>query len=240
MASQPGRASAPERCVGERTLDPVGRLCVERRIPRNVGLVEGDSVLPIDLECVFSLESLIQLTKNHNSAVLVERLGEHDELCVRGPEGAFVHEVIVPFVRTAPPRIASPSSTSMPADAAKGIRRTLPPGSDWLYVKLYTGEATADRLLCETVAGLAADLLASGTVDGWFFIRLGQPEYHLRVRFHGKPGALLREALPRIMASATKELDAGRLWRIEVDHRPGGRALRRAARDARLRADLSG
>jgi thiopeptide-type bacteriocin biosynthesis protein len=40
--------------------------------------------------------------------------------------------------------------------------------------------------------------MASGAADVWFFIRYGDPDWHLRLRFHGDPGRLAAEVLPRL------------------------------------------
>jgi thiopeptide-type bacteriocin biosynthesis protein len=54
-------------------------------------------------------------------------------------------------------------------------------------------------------------------VDRWFFIRYGDPDWHLRLRFHGKPARLHEEVLPALQAAAAPLLDDGRLWRIQFD-----------------------
>ncbi len=65
------------------------------------------------------------------------------------------------------------------------VQRTFPPGSEWLYAKLYTGTATADQILRDVIAPLVAEVLGSGAAERWFFIRYGDPDWHVRLRFHG-------------------------------------------------------
>jgi thiopeptide-type bacteriocin biosynthesis protein len=95
--------------------------------------------------------------------------------------------------------------------------RRFPPGSEWLYAKLYTGVATADQVLREVVRPVTAAALHSGAADGWFFIRYGDPDWHLRLRFHGRPDRLHAEVLPALQAAAAPLLDDGRLWRVQLD-----------------------
>src|SRR5262249_13829844 len=144
--------------------------------------------LPVDLENVLAVESLVHEVRGRapETAVLVEPFPPPDELCVRGPEGAFVHELIVPFVRTATPprRAARRPSSVLP------VPRLLPPGSAWLYARLYTGETVADGLLTDTIGPFARGLLDDGAIDRWFFMRYRDPEFHLRVRFRGNPERL--------------------------------------------------
>jgi thiopeptide-type bacteriocin biosynthesis protein len=66
------------------------------------------------------------------------------------------------------------------------------------------------------------DLLISvlgehGAVDRWFFIRYGDPDWHLRVRFHGQPSRLHGEVLPSLEAATAPLIDDGRIWRVQLD-----------------------
>ena len=95
--------------------------------------------------------------------------------------------------------------------------RTMPPGSDWLYAKVYSGIATADHLLTETVASLVEELRGAGAVDAWFFLRQADPDPHLRLRFHGDPDRLHAEALPALQAAVAPLLHDGRVRRLQLD-----------------------
>jgi len=57
-------------------------------------------------------------------------------------------------------------------------------GSEWCYLKIYSGPKTADLILADKIAPLAAGWLESKIIDKWFFIRYNDPKLHLRVRFH--------------------------------------------------------
>ncbi|OCX54305.1 hypothetical protein BEL04_08585 [Mucilaginibacter sp. PPCGB 2223] len=72
------------------------------------------------------------------------------------------------------------------------VTRDFPPGSEWLYLKLYCTPFTADKLLSEVIAATLDE--AGSAVSSWFFIRYNDPRYHLRLRFRIHPelgGALL-------------------------------------------------
>src|SRR5262249_45790050 len=134
-------------------------------------------------------------------------------LCARGPEGRFVHELIVPFVRARRPPAPPPAR----APSCRPVKRSFPPGSEWLYVKLYSGPATADQVLREVVRPAVERALGSGAADGWFFLRYGDPDWHLRLRFHGAPDRLHGEVLPLVQAAAAPLCGDGRLWRVQLD-----------------------
>lgn len=197
----------------------VQALRAEQRMPRFVALEEGDNLLPIDLDNVLGVETLVQMIKDRSHASLVELFPGPEGLCTQGPEGHFVHELVVPFIRSQP---AEPVRTGVvpprPVEAPRPSwrARSFIPGAEWLYVKLYTGTSTADRLLQEAVAPLVRSALGSGAADGWFFIRYGDPDWHLRLRLHGAPHQLkeLAGELPQVLAPLHREQ---LLWKVQLD-----------------------
>ncbi len=62
--------------------------------------------------------------------------------------------------------------------------RTFPPGSEWLYLKVYGGSETIDALLRYEIGPLCQDIVATGRASKWFFLRYGDPDWHLRVRLN--------------------------------------------------------
>ncbi len=190
-----------------------------RRLPRWVCVADGDNDMPVDLDNVLSVETFVELVKNREETTLVEMYPGADELCARGPEGRFVHELIVPFIRKHQPdstRDEQPLSSFILHPSSFKDRR-FPPGSSWLYAKLYAGPGTVDRVLCEVVLPLVRQALQSGVVDRWFFIRYGDPHWHLRLRLHGDPERLHREVLPTLEAAVAPLLADGHIWRMQLD-----------------------
>jgi thiopeptide-type bacteriocin biosynthesis protein len=187
----------------------------EWRLPRYAALAERDNELVIDLDNVLSVAALARQLRGRRRAVLVEMFPDPDALCATGPEGRFVHELVVPFVQVAPPR---PEPDEAAPQATRSlVRRRFPPGSEWLYAKLYTGTGTADQVLNHVVGPLVRSSLASGAADAWFFIRYADPDWHLRLRLHGEPGRLHAEVLPGLEAAAAPLLETGQLWRMQLD-----------------------
>jgi len=187
----------------------------ERRLPRYVALADRDNELVIDLDNVLSVAALAHQLRGRRQAVLVEMFPDPDALCVTGPEGRFVHELVVPFVQIAPPR--PETNDAAPRATRSLVRRRFPPGSEWLYAKLYTGAGTADQVLNHLVGPLVRSSLASGAADAWFFIRYADPDWHLRLRLHGDRSRLHAEVLPSLEAAAAPLLEAGQLWRMQLD-----------------------
>ena len=193
----------------------------ERGLPRLVALVDADNELLVDLENVLSIETFLDVVEDRDRARLAEFFPGPEELLATGPEGRFLHEILVAYARK--PREAAQTAAAGAGRAeaaaipAMALRRSFPPGSEWLYAKLYTGTATADVLLRDFLAPVVREVVSEGAVDNWFFIRYGDPEWHLRLRFHGDPAALQGRVLPRLHEAVDPLLSDGRLWRMQLD-----------------------
>jgi thiopeptide-type bacteriocin biosynthesis protein len=190
----------------------------ERRLPRLVSLVDGDNELMLDFDNPLSLDAVLELVRNRPEITLMELIPGPEELCVRGPEGRFFHELLVSFTRTPAERsvLAGRDERSLPPPAAP-VARTFPPGSEWLFAKIYTGTAAGDQALRDEIVPLAREVLAAGDARSWFFIRYSDPDWHLRVRFRGEPGRLLGAVLPRLEKSFQRLLAPGTAWKLQLD-----------------------
>lgn len=62
------------------------------------------------------------------------------------------------------------------------LQRKFIPGSEWLYLKLYTGIKTTDRLLTDQISTFVKNLMGNKVIDKFFFIRYSDPEFHVRLR----------------------------------------------------------
>src|SRR5579871_4582286 len=60
--------------------------------------------------------------------------------------------------------------------------RMSPPGSTWLFMKLYCSHELQNGLIAGPLRALAHDTLNEKMADEWFFIRYADPDPHLRLR----------------------------------------------------------
>jgi thiopeptide-type bacteriocin biosynthesis protein len=196
----------------------VQELRAERGIPRWVAVVEDDNELVLDLENVICVDNLMRF--GHHAVVLAEWLLEPEMMAVTGPEGSYVHEIMVPFVGAMPERAVQPAENPARKVVSTSVQsacvRTYAPGSEWLYAKFYGGVASADSVLQRVVAPLVRSAQVAGHVDRWFFIRYQDPEPHLRVRFHGDRQALCASVLPRLNELATVAMAEKLMYRIDL------------------------
>ena len=184
-----------------------------RGLPRFVQLTDADNTLLVDLDQVLWLETLSHLVSSRSAFTLTECFPAPDQALVTSPEGYFAHELVIPFEAMSP---SQPKAISLALMAHARRVQAFPPGSEWLYLKLYCGPASADRLLVE-LAPLLRATEAEGLWDRWHFVRYRDPDHHLRLRFHGLPARLLADLLPQIHLHLEEPLAQGLLWKWQVD-----------------------
>ena len=205
------KSPADIRARRQRIFTAATELRRRRDLPRRVLLVDGDNELLVDFDNALSVDSFAQLIKSRPQATISEEFAAPDELVTHGPEGSFACQLSTAFVATR----AAIRSALAPAIAAPA--RRFGPGSEWLYAKLYTGTSTADEVIRQLVTPVARQALQSGAADHWFFIRYGDPDWHLRVRWHGDPRRLHQEVAPLLLGASNALLEDGLLWRVQLD-----------------------
>ncbi len=196
----------------------VVKLQASRKLPRRAVLSDGDNTLPLDFDNCLSVDNFIHLVHRRESATVTELFPAPDQCILLGPEGRFAHELIVPFIRE-PDSAEDPVQikTSSQPRISEMNQEVFPPGSEWLYAKAYCGPVAADTLLRDFIPPFIAGVKKASLIDRWFFIRYGDPDGHLRLRFHGQPAALLRKVLPGLKRLLDPHLASGAVVRWDVD-----------------------
>jgi thiopeptide-type bacteriocin biosynthesis protein len=204
----------------------------DNQVPRFAFITEADHQLLIDFDNSLGVETFLEHIRKQEETLLVEMFPAPGALPVRGPEGSFVHEILLPVVRTTPkqkapgpavaPQMGSPTRDDRPAEGGVPATAAVPDlalesGSDWLFAKLYCSPSHADRLLLELVKPLVEELQRAGRIDGWFFVRYADPHWHLRLRLHGDAGVLSAHVLPRLRKASEQHFSLGTLWRLRLD-----------------------
>ena len=200
-------------------------------VPRYVSLTFGDNRLILDLECPTHVKQILtELPKSseEHPLQLQEVLPALDETWLQGPEGHYYGEFIVPLVlrplhdehRTR--GNAEGIQRHLPLATQAGIpavftERSRPPGSEWLFAKLYCPAACEDELIAERLLPMAENAIAAGIADSWFFIRYADPQGHVRLRFHGEAERLSTHLFSQISQWAQEMMDDGICTRLVFD-----------------------
>jgi thiopeptide-type bacteriocin biosynthesis protein len=186
------------------------------QVPRHVYMSAGDNRLLLDLEDAKQADELrteLRDLQDREQILLQEVLPGFDKVWTNGPGGRFITEFVVSLVRR-----SNPSSVGVTANATATTSRQssyapityvpavaqpsqlCPPGSDWLFAKLYCPRDLAEDLIVGPLLTFADDAVSSGWAKKWFFLRYSDPEPHLRLRFQSVPELLSGELLPRLCA----------------------------------------
>ena len=120
------------------TLSSLDRWRHSRGLPRFARLTQGDNALPVDFENPASTEVFLHAARQLEHATITEMVPGPDQLCAVGPEGRYVHELVVPFVATwsalhgARPRAdGRDRSPVLPAGIGVGLRANSTPDPRW-------------------------------------------------------------------------------------------------------------
>ncbi|GAB4022774.1 lantibiotic dehydratase [Spirosoma koreense] len=185
-----------------------------QHLPRYVTLVEADNELLIDLESPYACRILRDKLKKRRKIVLAEFLGTPDNCFVSDAGGRFTNELIIPYRKFHAD--LAPSLPKLPKAAP--VRRVFAPGSEWLYLKLYTGTKTAERLLTSAIKPLTEQLLADDVIDKWFFIRYRDTDEHLRLRLHnGTDANFYKKALEATHTVLHEYISEGLIYKLQTD-----------------------
>ncbi len=214
--------------------DRVSAWCATHGVPRHVYLGELDNRLLLDLGDSAGLALLQDELRRHgreDGVVLQEALPGPGDAWLEGPHGGHLAELVVPLVkrrrgdrsdghvrrRGAPPPADRSDGHIRRRGATPPADRLRPPGSDWLYLKLYCPGAAHEELITGPVQAMARFAVAAGLCDRWFFVRYRDPEPHLRIRFHGRPDDLIGRLLARVTAWAGDLVSADVAQRFSFD-----------------------
>jgi lantibiotic biosynthesis protein len=197
--------------------DRVRALRHELHLPRWVVISSIEPNLLIDLDCSLAVEGLVREARNSTAIVLHEQRPAPDELAASGPEGRFVSDVLVPFVRRAVVSTASDDDAPVAHTASLGCAaRSYMPGSEWLYAKIYAGTSLLDALVPRLARELVPEL-PEGTIALWFFVPYADPEAHLRLRFRGDARLLLTHVMPALERLLAAHRASGAIYRLQID-----------------------
>jgi len=205
----------PLRAAGKGKVDgfaAVQQLRARHDLPRWITLAENDNELPVDLDNRLAVDSFINLVKTKQHAEIYELYPTPEQLAVRGPDGAYHHELQLFYVREQPivPAAAPPPSAPVVE------RRNFAIGSNWLYLKYYSGYSMTDELL-RTIAPVIRGALGDQLAGRWFFLRYADPEWHLRLRFAGRDPKALMELLLRLAQAVAPLERAGVISKTQLD-----------------------
>lgn len=191
-----------------------GKMQQRLRLPQYVVLVEGDNELLINMQNESSLHILAGAIIKKERVVIQEFLNTEDKCFVEGQKGRYTNEIIIPFKKIT----AGHQEAALKQIQTKPLQRTFITGSEWLYVKIYCGTNSAERILKEVIKPMINQLEAEDKIDKWFFIRYNDPEHHLRIRLHHTSNReFWKEVLERLYLMIKEDSVKALSYKIQTD-----------------------
>ena len=192
-------------------------------LPDQFMLTQGDNELFIAMHIPESLALLSAEIRRVASAPsqpgkpgsirLVEFLAQPGQCPLANKRDHFTHELIIPFGNACARALPGLTQTDAPLP-----QRKFSVGSEWFYLKVYTGEKTSDALLLQTIYPVVQQLLKTQMIQEFFFVRYKDTDPHLRLRFRGNPHLEFYHHVVRAVEKALHEsVEAGVVHRVQVD-----------------------
>ncbi|MEC3880605.1 lantibiotic dehydratase [Parapedobacter sp. 10938] len=154
------------------------RLQKDFDLPQHTLLADADNELPLDLANPVAQKVLVDRLKKGNLKLYESLFHEFQSPVVDQDNLRYANEAIIPFKTGSTIRASKTAPHAM-----VNIQRDFPPGSEWVYLKLYCGERDADDILSNNIAPLVKTFVDAKSIEKWFFVRYHDPEPHLRIRF---------------------------------------------------------
>lgn len=96
-------------------------------------------------------------------------------------------------------------------------KRIFMPGSDCIYLKIYTGKRMSDELLLKVVKPIIASLKKSNYINKWFFIRYGDPDFHIRIRLFVTDRMLFGDIIYTFYKQLLRWKNDNYLYKLQID-----------------------
>lgn len=150
------------------------------KLPLRFLMLDGDNYLPIDLENELSCTLLISELKSKKRLDIEEQFNyDHSVLKTQNGQGIPHEFVSIVHQKTS----VKTNEMRYPDNSAYSIQTKFGIGSEWLYLKIYTGLKSAELILVNALIPLLAKCREADWIKKWFFIKYNDPENHLRIRF---------------------------------------------------------
>ncbi len=178
---------------------------LKKDLPQYIVVIEGDNELYLDLQQPLCHKILQDFLQKEEKIRVCEFLYTPDRCFLNG----HASEIVIP--------IKGESNRSSFIPEIKKSGRKYAPGSEWLYLKLYTSTVSGDRILREKMPSFIQFLKEKDIIEKWFFIRYTDPEFHIRLRFyHGSHTDFYKDCLGLFNQYFSDEIEAGYIHEIQI------------------------
>jgi thiopeptide-type bacteriocin biosynthesis protein len=180
-------------------------------IPRFVHLYEfGEEKMIFDLENDTILKIIINEIKKKHIICL------NESFFSKGTENSYKEYIyFLSYKNKENISVQENPGQNLKEEKIQNIQRSFTLGSEWIYIKLYCGIGTGNKILSGIHHDLITNLLNEGIIDKWFFIRYKDPDFHLRIRFHVTDLSNIGQIIARINEACQQFVNDKFIWKID-------------------------
>lgn len=162
------------------------RFLSKNKVPKKVIIKDFDNELLIDFDSQLSVKLFINEINKMQMLTLAEYY-QNTNSAFQGINSQNINsQLVAQLYKTESlisDEISNITNTKIYVEEELTIKRNFPPGSEWVYFKIYCSENEADDILTEKIAYLVDELIQNKLIKSWFFIRYYDDLFHLRIRF---------------------------------------------------------
>ncbi|HWZ16075.1 MAG TPA: lantibiotic dehydratase [Mucilaginibacter sp.] len=151
------------------------------RLPHWIALTVHDHQLVFNLSKQDHIDFFLQVIKDQEQVTIKEFLSSREK------KAAVTDKLHKPFINQFvaslyhEQQVYTAKAAPFP-ETADELFRKVPPGTDWLYFKVYCHPSRQNELLATTISPLVKSLFKRHLISAWFFVRYADPEPHVRFR----------------------------------------------------------
>lgn len=187
---------------------------IKWQLPKRFVLVDFDNELLVNAENLLSIQTWLDTIKNREKIELKEFLFIPNNGHVVDESGAlFANQFIASLVN----KKTVFEKIQLQKPLIDETQRTFSLGSEWLYLKIYSGVKAADDILAQNIKSLVEQFLEKQLIDKWFFIRYSDPDNHIRLRLHFTDLKHLGEVILSLKETLDDLEKEGIIWKIQYD-----------------------
>ncbi len=184
----------------------------QRNLPVRIVYVEGDNELMLDLNCVEHIEVLISFIRKYGSIAVEEFLFTNEDSIVTDENGhPYTNEILIPVRNN---EAAVETKINVLVNKESNVQRKFPPGSNWIYFKVYCGTKQAESILTKIIFPFVR---SNSEIEKFYFVRYKDDFPHLRIRLYSGDLNVVTGIQQKFLRLMHRQIQIGNIDKIIID-----------------------
>lgn len=154
----------------------------QKKWPKHIAISKNDQQLIFNITQDTEIYLFFECIKGAKTVQICEYPLPKQHLVTNSDNKLMVNQFVA-FLKNAVPSYNA--AIIQPFNNPAYIQRSYPLGSEWIYLKIYCHEQSANHLIGQVLFPLL-EVNESNIIKKWFFIRYQDPKPHIRLRMHVK------------------------------------------------------